>query len=286
MKQINLIAVLILGVMWGCVFLIHGIAGAAAWTLLKIGLPAVGLVWLIINLFIMIRSAVKRACKNTGARIIALILCVILMIPGAFFLDFISVAYPVDINKTKPAVTVRWPLKETTVIGWGGDSVKDNYHAVWSSERWAYDLLMEPFDVGSDRVVDYGIWDKEVIAPVSGIVVSAFDEEADIIPNTEEFLSAAGNHVYIRIEETGTYLLLCHLKKDSVTVKTGDNVTAGEVIGRVGNSGSTSEPHLHIHHQRHDPTKVPVLFAEGLPLYFENVGAETMPVRGSVISFD
>ena len=43
----------------------------------------------------------------------------------------------------------------------------------------------------------------------------------------------------------------------------------GDVIGRCGNSGHTSEPHIHIHHQRQKPAASgPVNFAEGLPLFF------------------
>ncbi|RRJ63677.1 M23 family metallopeptidase [Paenibacillus oralis] len=129
---------------------------------------------------------------------------------------------------------------------------------------------MEPYDTGSANPEDYGIWNQELLSPVSGTVIAAYDEEPDIPQGSEEILSMEGNHVYLRIEETGTCLLLNHLKEGSVQVKAGDHVRPGEVLGRIGNSGSTSEPHLHIHHQRQNPLKTlhPVL-AEGLPLYFE-----------------
>lgn len=82
-------------------------------------------------------------------------------------------------------------------------------------------------------------------------------------------------------------MLLNHLKKSSVLVKAGDHLKPGDTIGRVGNSGSTSEPHLHIHHQKQDPTKViyPIL-AEGLPLFFEDASGNSMPKKGSVITVD
>ena len=57
-------------------------------------------------------------------------------------------------------------------------------------------------------------------------------------------------------------------------------VEEGEVIGECGNSGNTSEPHIHIHHQRQDPTVFPVNFAEGLPLYFRDHDGPPMPVGG------
>lgn len=62
----------------------------------------------------------------------------------------------------------------------------------------------------------------------------------------------AGNHIYLRLDETGTFLFLAHLKKGSIKVKEGQHVNEGEVLAQVGNSGSSSEPHLHIHHQRQD----------------------------------
>lgn len=63
--------------------------------------------------------------------------------------------------------------------------------------------------------------------------------------------------------------MLTHFQMGTIAVSVGDEVKAGDYLGRVGNSGTTSEPHLHIHHQRQDPTKTihPIL-AEGLPLLF------------------
>jgi hypothetical protein len=45
-------------------------------------------------------------------------------------------------------------------------------------------------------------------------------------------------------------LLLAHLQNGSVAVKIGHRISAGQLIGKVGNSGNTSEPHLHIHAQK------------------------------------
>ncbi|RDW15022.1 M23 family peptidase [Oceanobacillus chungangensis] len=200
-------------------------------------------------------------------------------------MNIIRLAYPNEIDGVEPSITVEFPFAEETVVGWGGDTVENNLiHVIWPSERWAYDFVMEPFDTGSKNNEDYGIWNKEVYSSVSGVVIAAYDDEKDIDPVSEEFISLEGNHVYIKIDETGTYLLLNHLNEGSVTVKEGDRVNPGDVIGRVGNSGSTSEPHLHIHHQRQDPTKVPhPILAEGLPLYFEGIDGEAMPKKGEVV---
>ena len=92
-----------------------------------------------------------------------------------------------------------------------------------------------------------------------------------------------GNHVVLSLDG-GTFLVLAHLQRGSVQVKAGDTAREGQVLGRCGNSGHTSEPHIHIHHQRQDPLKYPVNFAEGLPLYFRDHGGPRMPEGGLVLS--
>lgn len=59
--------------------------------------------------------------------------------------------------------------------------------------------------------------------------------------------------------------------------KVGEHVNEGEVIERVGNSDTTSETPLHIHHQRKDPRRtISPIFAEGLPLYFKSTDNKSM----------
>ena len=73
-----------------------------------------------------------------------------------------------------------------------------------------------------------------------------------------------GNFITIEVAPN-EFLFICHLKPNSITVKIGDLVSQGQVIGQVGNSGNTSEPHIHIHLQdRND------VIGEGIPLYFYN----------------
>lgn len=62
--------------------------------------------------------------------------------------------------------------------------------------------------------------------------------------------SLAGNYVIIR-HEGGEYSLLAHLRRGSVRVRPGDRVRQGQVMGECGNSGSSSEPHLHFQVQDH-----------------------------------
>jgi murein DD-endopeptidase MepM/ murein hydrolase activator NlpD len=119
------------------------------------------------------------------------------------------------------------------------------------------------------------------------VVVSAHDGEPDMTPGilSNNLEAPTGNHVFLQLE-TGTYLVIAHLKQGSLTVKTGETVQEGQIIGQCGNSGNTSEPHIHIHHQRQDPTVYPLNFAEGLPLYFRDHDGQRMPVGGVRIEGD
>ncbi|MFJ8514010.1 M23 family metallopeptidase [Lysinibacillus xylanilyticus] len=269
--------------LWISVFFIGGIYGAYSWAILKLVLPILGALGLMINLIMLIISIVKK--QKSVKLFINIVVNIMLIFPILMTMNIIPFAYPNTIERAHPSITVSWPLTSETVVGWGGNDVKDNLpHAVWASERWAYDLVMEPYSINSESNEDYGIWNKEIYSPVSGIVIAVSNNEADITPGTEDFKSIEGNYVYIKIKETGTYLLLNHLKKGSVSVEVGNTVEPGDFIGRVGNSGSSSEPHLHIHHQRQDPTKVihPVL-AEGLPLFFRDIDGNSMPNKDTFI---
>jgi murein DD-endopeptidase MepM/ murein hydrolase activator NlpD len=89
-----------------------------------------------------------------------------------------------------------------------------------------------------------------VFAPVTGTVLKAADGSPDLPPGEVRNENPPGNHVIIRPDGLELNVLLAHLQNGSVLVKTGDRVTAGQPIAKVGNSGRTSEPHLHIHAQK------------------------------------
>ncbi|UFU02307.1 M23 family metallopeptidase [Ruania suaedae] len=75
-----------------------------------------------------------------------------------------------------------------------------------------------------------------------------------------------GNHVTIRGDD-GVHALVAHLQQGSLTVGPGERVRAGQVIGRCGNSGNSSEPHVHA--QLMDAQNL--LTAQGLPMVFSDV---------------
>ncbi|MGO1885979.1 MAG: M23 family metallopeptidase [Citricoccus sp.] len=70
------------------------------------------------------------------------------------------------------------------------------------------------------------------------------------------WLAVIGNHVLIEVTTRPVagrtagrtaVVALCHLHRGSVTVRVGQRVSPGEVVGRCGNSGNSTEPHLHLH---------------------------------------
>jgi len=91
----------------------------------------------------------------------------------------------------------------------------------------------------------------------------AFDfVRIDVRPGQARARSGPGQHVILRTGET--YAFFAHLAPGTVTVKTGQSVSAGDVIGRVGHTGNSTAPHLHI--QLMDSADL--LVAKGIPCAF------------------
>lgn len=107
----------------------------------------------------------------------------------------------------------------------------------------------------------YAIFGRSVHAPCRGEVLSAVDGFPDMpVPETDTSL-LEGNHVFIDCGGFG--VLLAHLRNGSVQVGAGDTVTEGDHLGEAGNSGQSTEPHLHVHAQQ-IPEDGPLLSGEPL----------------------
>jgi murein DD-endopeptidase MepM/ murein hydrolase activator NlpD len=75
-----------------------------------------------------------------------------------------------------------------------------------------------------------------------------------------------GNHVILAVEENGPYVLLAHLAHGSVRVRPGDLVSPRQPVAACGNSGNTTQPHVHV--QVMD--SLDLLTARGLPVAFRD----------------
>lgn len=94
----------------------------------------------------------------------------------------------------------------------------------------------------------YFIWGDPVLAPCRGRVVVAVDGAEDMPPPQADRTHMVGNHVIL--ECGAVWVVLGHLRRGSVAAHAGQVVEPGQFLGRVGNSGNTGEPHLHVHAQR------------------------------------
>ena len=178
------------------------------------------------------------------------------------------------------------PFRGEWWVFWGGASERQNYHVVASDQRHAYDLVGWRAGATHRRSgsqnADYWAWGRPVLAPAGGVVVAAVDGVRDNRPQVEieNPTNPAGNHVVLDLGN-GEYALLAHLRRGSVRVKPGQRVRRGETLGRCGNSGNSSEPHLHFHVQDR-----PMLFgaARGLPISFAGYAADgDRVVRGTPV---
>ena len=109
----------------------------------------------------------------------------------------------------------------------------------------------------------YFIYGDPVLAPCRGRVLFAEDGAADMPPPQADRAHMAGNHVIL--ECGSVWIVLGHLQRGSVAVHVGEITELGHVIGLVGNSGNTGEPHLHVHAQRPGSTIAP-LSGEPVPI--------------------
>jgi hypothetical protein len=186
----------------------------------------------------------------------------------AFGFPALYTVYPSSYDARPSQVRFRVPMDGPVLVGWGGGTPDVNYHVFVPDQRWAYDLLAAKdgasFRGEGKRVEDYYCYGLAVVAPADGTVLATSDSDLDMpIGEMGGGKTASGNHIVIQVAPK-EYLLLCHLKNGSLKVKAGDRVTQGQEIGQVGNSGNTSEPHLHI--QLQDSPEMD--WGEGIPLYF------------------
>lgn len=164
-------------------------------------------------------------------------------------------------------------------------------------QAYAIDLVYE--EAGTTRptfgehamrpAAEYPAFGKPVLAMIDGTVVRASSWRRDhrarsstfgfVYLMVEAFVrqlggpnAIVGNHVTIRGDD-GCYAAVGHLKRGSVAVSVGDRVTAGTRIGACGNSGNSSEPHVHA--QLMD--RVSFWTAQGIPMAFSGITIDGEP---------
>ena len=133
----------------------------------------------------------------------------------------------------------------------GGSDLLTNHHVAAPAQRHAIDIVavnraglsQRPIREGS--LADYLAFGRSVVAPCDGTVRAVRDGLADRPAPNRSPTRPAGNHVVLRCGDA--LVLLAHLREGSVAPVLGDRLRAGDPIGEIGNSGNTTEPHLHLH---------------------------------------
>jgi hypothetical protein len=183
------------------------------------------------------------------------------------------------------AVELEFPfLAGTFVSGHAGSRPAMNAHMnvrnisrlrgqTWALDVWQIDRAGRRARGLYPRELErYRIFGTPVIAPCAGTVVRSANDFADYPPPEREsdLAYAAGNFVLIQCDGE-FFVVLAHLAQGSVQVQNGDPVTMGQMLGVIGNSGNTSEPHLHINAQT-GPGDMFLLDADPLPIVFRGYG--------------
>lgn len=177
----------------------------------------------------------------------------------------------------------RLPFTGEWYVFWGGQHELVNYHYAHPSQRYAIDVVKTEggMTYADDPASNdsYFAFGEKIVAAAKGIVVSTENTIPDNEPvglMNEE--NPAGNYVVLD-HGNNEYSLYAHLKQDSVCVKEGDEVAAGDVLGLCGNSGNSSEAHLHFQVMDH-----PDLFRDGTTSLNVRWSSDISVLRGEILS--
>lgn len=163
-------------------------------------------------------------------------------------------------------IELTFPLQDGTYyVGHGGNHVQMNYHHSYSSQKFALDIVkLNNFGTRAngfypEELNRYTIYEDELYSPCDGKVLNMRNTLPDLTPPESNPENPEGNYVALSCKGIDAIIYLAHMQKGSVTVGKGEEVKTGQKLGRVGNSGNTSEPHLHIHAEK-DEKGVPITF--------------------------
>lgn len=142
----------------------------------------------------------------------------------------------------------RMPIRDEWFVFWGGTNEFDNYHYAYENQRYAYDLVRvingATYDGTNLINENYFAFGTDVVAPFNGKVVKVVDGIKDNVPGEMNEQYPAGNYVVIE-HPNKEYSMIAHFKNGSILVKEGEQIKEGQLLGQCGNSGNSSEAHIH-----------------------------------------
>lgn len=159
-------------------------------------------------------------------------------------------AYLYDSQPAKKYVAFTTSIRLPFMGKWTVNQAHNGMYTHKGFFSFAWDFIIK--DSATDKefsgngyvVTDYFCYDKPIIAPALGTVVSVLNNVEDNLIGETNTLQNWGNTVVIKHEEY-LYSKMSHLKKGSIKVNVGDVVVEGQTIGKCGNSGRSPYPHLH-----------------------------------------
>lgn len=189
------------------------------------------------------------------------------------------------------ATSFRLPFEGRWLVLWGGDSKELNRHHDQRYQRFAFDFVVVDDGGRSHRGEgkenkDFYAFGQPILAPADGVVTDVVTGVRDNTPGCTNPAFSGGNTV-ILMHKDYEYSVLGHMQQGSIRVRCGDNVKQGQVLGLCGNSGNSSEPHIHFHVQN-----TPIIAdATGLRCTFDDItvmrnGKGEWEVGGSPVKGD
>jgi hypothetical protein len=175
---------------------------------------------------------------------------------------------PLPVVNESPIV-VAPPLRGTWIAGDSVNNLPDAAHRravivdsghAWLAQRHAIDWVQIQTAGGEattwngpeDKNESYFCYNQPIYSVAAGKVVDMSDGVPENVPHSGayvvalDFNNAAGNHIVVEIAPH-RHVLYAHMRPGTVQAKLGDHVHVGQILGHVGNTGSSVEPHLHMH---------------------------------------
>jgi len=177
---------------------------------------------------------------------------------------------PPKMERTKTRFIL--PFNGEWTLVWGGDTPEQNYHAAGhQSQKHAMDVVIKDEKGKSYRTSgtnndDFYAFGKELIAPCEGEIILVVDGVKDNIPGQMNPFFPTGNTVLLKTDNS-EYLVFAHFKQHTIKVTQGQRVKQGDLLGLCGNSGNSSEAHLHFHVQNVEDMNM----ATGVKCYFADI---------------
>lgn len=193
-----------------------------------------------------------------------------------------------DTTNYKSEILYSLPFNGSWIVANGGITKETSHSWNICNQRYAYDFYIrennKTFCNNGKDVTDYLCYGKPILAAADGVVIEIKNlfEDTPIPEKGEAICNASdvrGNYIVIQ-HSKHEYSTIAHIKKNSFCVKVGQKVYRGQQIACCGNSGNTSEPHIHFQIQQGKS----FLLSASIPIFFTKIKTHTILKEAPYIS--